>query len=164
MVSGFAGGLNWWFRVVCGWLCTQPIPFGRWPSFVPALAGPPSPQGKALRCTVYHKKVQHYKFVPRNGWCYYNKRYYFSDLYRVPRAFPEGEGGPARAGTNEGYLPLLSRSVLSQHPTLRNHQFNPFGEAKLHERPAAIDPSCNNPTPSPGRHQLLQPSSQPLHG
>ena len=26
---------------------------------------PPSPQGKALRCTVYHKEVQHYKFVQR---------------------------------------------------------------------------------------------------
>ena len=31
----------------------------------PSASRPPSPQGKALRCTVYHKKVQHFKFVPR---------------------------------------------------------------------------------------------------
>ena len=42
----------------------RPIPRGRWPSSDPAHAGPPSPQGKALDGTVYHRKVQHIKFMP----------------------------------------------------------------------------------------------------
>ena len=40
------------------------------------------------------------------------ERYNVTNLYRVGRAFPEGEGGPANAGSNEGHLPHLSRSVL----------------------------------------------------
>ena len=42
----------------------RPIPRGRWPSSDPAHAGPPSPQGKALDSTIYHRKVQHIKFMP----------------------------------------------------------------------------------------------------
>ena len=41
----------------------RPIPRGRSPSSDPAHAGPPSPQGKALDGTVYHRKVQHIKFM-----------------------------------------------------------------------------------------------------
>ena len=32
------------------------------------------------------------------------RRYNTTSLYDVARAFPEGEGGPAQAGSNEGYV------------------------------------------------------------
>ena len=35
--------------------------------------------------------------------------------------------------TNEGYLPKAVRSVLRQPRTVRDHESNPFGEAKHHK-------------------------------
>ena len=73
MESGGARELDWWVRVGPFCLSTLRLSYGTWPSFVPARAGPPSPQGKALGGTMYHRKVQHFKFerrsesLPRGG-------------------------------------------------------------------------------------------------
>ncbi len=73
MVSGFAGGSNSWFRKVRCCLRARPIPFGRWPSSVCFAATFPLGEG----------------FF---GW------YHSTKLYCVDRAFPWGEGGPAKPG------------------------------------------------------------------
>ena len=59
---------------------------------------PPSPQGKAWGDTIHHKKCS------------------TANLYRVDRAFPEGEGGPAQAGSDEGHLPQSLRIGKSYSP------------------------------------------------
>ena len=55
---------------------------------------PPSPQGKALGGTMYHRKVQHYKLVRR--W----------------QSLPRGGRWAGEAGSDEGNVAHLSRSVL----------------------------------------------------
>ena len=54
-------------------------------------------------------------------------------LYNATRAFPEGEGGPARAGSDEGYLPNGIGCVRNRPRTMRNYESNPSGEARHHE-------------------------------
>ena len=85
----------------------------------PSASRPPSPSGKALVRIVYHKKVQHFKFVPRRQ--------------SLPRG---GRWAGHQPGSDEGDLPKGIGRVLRQHPTPQNHPSNPFCKAKLHDRKA----------------------------
>ena len=75
--------------------------------------GPHPPQGKAL--------VTQYNFA---GWYHLKK--------------PSPGGKVAAKQTNEGYLPKAVRSVLRQPRTVRDHESNPFGEAKHHKTRKAL--------------------------
>ena len=71
------------------------------------------PQGKAL--------VTQYNFA---GWYHLKK--------------PSPGGKVAAKQTNEGYLLKAVRSVLRQPRTVRDHESNPFGEAKHHKTRKAL--------------------------
>ena len=75
--------------------------------------GAPSPQGKAL--------VTQYNFA---RWYHLKK--------------PSPGGKVAAKQTNEGYLLKAVRSVLRQPRTVRDHESNPFGEAKHHKTRKAL--------------------------
>ena len=51
---------------------------------------------------------------------------------------PSPQGKVAAKQTNEGYLPKAVRSVLRQPRTVRDHESNPFGEAKHHKTRKAL--------------------------
>ena len=76
---------------------------------------PPSPQGKALGGTMYHKKVQYFKFVPR---C---------------QSLPLGGRCPsAHTGADEGYVLHGIGRVPTYPRTPRKPPSNPSGGARLH--------------------------------
>ena len=56
----------------------------------------------------------------------------------VPPKKPSPGGKVAAKQTNEGYLPKAVRSVLRQPRTVRDHESNPFGEAKHHKTRKAL--------------------------
>ena len=85
----------------------------------PSASRPPSPSGKALVRTVYHKKVQLFKLVLRK------------------QSLPQrGRWAGHQPGSDEGDLPKGIGRVLRQHPTPQNHPSNPFCKAELHDRKA----------------------------
>ena len=80
--------------------------------------------------------------LPWGAWV----RWYTTDSLRnvalirpsVRTGAPSPQGKVAAKQTNEGYLLKAVRSVLRQPRTVRDHESNPFGEAKHHKTRKAL--------------------------
>ena len=59
------------------------------------------------------------------------------------KVFPEGEGGPAQAGSDEGDLPSGIGRVQNKPRTIRYQESNPFGEAEHHYIPSVSNPNSS---------------------
>ena len=82
MVAAGGGGLDWWYCGVAFYVGTLRLYCGRWPSFVRFASTFPLGEGSAHAVQIWY----HVSFIDHK------------------KAFPEGEGGPAKAGSDEGYV------------------------------------------------------------